>query len=39
MEEPMNNEQIEEWLVENTNFNLDEVQYMTSEKPFEIVNH
>jgi hypothetical protein len=39
MEESMNNEQIEEWIVDNTDFNLDEVHWMTSETPFQQVNH
>jgi hypothetical protein len=36
MEESMDNEQIEEWVVDNTDFNLDEIQFMTSETPIQV---
>jgi hypothetical protein len=37
IEESMNNEEIEEWVLENTEFNLDEIQYMSSETPIKLV--
>jgi hypothetical protein len=39
METNMDSEQVETWIQEETDFNLDEVQYMTSETPIEIINH
>lgn len=39
METNMDSEQVETWIQEETDFNLDEVQYMASETPIEIINH
>ena len=37
--ESLDSEQIEEWIVENTEFNLDEIHYMASESNIDIVYH
>ena len=37
--ESLDNEQIEEWIVENTEFNLDEIHFMASESNIDIVYH
>ena len=39
MEEPMDTEQIEEWITDETDFNLDEVHYMASETPFQLARN
>ena len=37
--ESLDSEQIEEWIVENTEFNLDEINYMASDSDIDIVYH